>query len=225
MSSPPSSWTARFDGRLDRFGLTHVGDQGKTAPAGGRGDLLRRGRHVFVLAAHDRHVRPMPGQGLGNATADARAAPRDQGDLPREQVVSKNTHIQLASCRMFAGRSAAESRRRAWQLVIGSAFLAQHDDSTVIRCVRSSSELRYLATADPIHVGRIANPVRAMGVGVGARSVIGKVESVSSSPYCMPTPRLELVAARIEHLDAELEGPDQFKHAARGRGTLKLAAG
>jgi [ribosomal protein S5]-alanine N-acetyltransferase len=27
----------------------------------------------------------------------------------------------------------------------------------------------------------------------------------------MRTPRLELVAARIEHLDAELEGPEQFK--------------
>jgi [ribosomal protein S5]-alanine N-acetyltransferase len=41
---------------------------------------------------------------------------------------------------------------------------------------------------------------------------LGKVEFVTSDPFYMRTARLELVAARLEHLDAELESAERLKN-------------
>jgi ribosomal-protein-alanine N-acetyltransferase len=40
----------------------------------------------------------------------------------------------------------------------------------------------------------------------------GKVESVTSNAFSMRTARLELRAATLEHLEAELEGPERLKN-------------
>lgn len=45
----------------------------------------------------------------------------------------------------------------------------------------------------------------------GRLTVFGKVEFVTIDPFLMRTARLVLVAARLEHLDAELEAPVRLK--------------
>jgi ribosomal-protein-alanine N-acetyltransferase len=46
----------------------------------------------------------------------------------------------------------------------------------------------------------------------GRRGFLGRVYSVASDGFSMRTARLELVAARLEHLDAELGGPGRLKN-------------
>ena len=53
-------------------------------PACGRGDLLGRGRHVFLLAADDCHLGPVLRQCVGNAPADPGSAPGNQRDLAQK---------------------------------------------------------------------------------------------------------------------------------------------
>ena len=50
----------------------------------------------------------MPGQGLGDPTSDAGGAPRDQGDLPQEQIVAKDIHL-IRQTRTKLGHAPARS--------------------------------------------------------------------------------------------------------------------
>ena len=70
---------------LHALGLTYVDRDPARLPPRGT-NLLGGGIHAFLLAARQHHMRPQPGERVGDASADPAATAGDEGNLALKQA-------------------------------------------------------------------------------------------------------------------------------------------